>query len=516
MTYKELYSMFPDYVILMTRLYMYESKDRCAKVLSYLMDYKITQRKDGTLICAGPNKQKMVDVLKAHHINYLISEFGEITMKESFEDNGFKTYLRLSEQKNNQIMNQVQSDDNCSDKASIMSDLKKKIVLIPDWLQVGEKVYHDKYGVGVVISNTDERIHVQFPDVDPKIFVLKDVINVGFLKTACNLGGNNDDAANVLCVNQSVEEDIVAASDIIDRHTNKYSAEIVYEDLLIEKPTQDESKDPIEFSGFDFFEYSAEYLEAERKRKEKRELRKAGPPKETEEQIKEKESIYDFLVRDRGVIFLVHFTPVTNIKSILENGLLPRAELEERGIVADTPDLVRLDSCLDYTSLSVSFPNYRILYQKTCHSGFNFAVLLLDPKLILAKPLEDISYLTENAAAKGNGNIEEKIGLRAAKALFDDTVIISGNEVTRTQLGIPDKFTTNPQAEVFVWGRIDPTFIKSILVRNEQDKKTIQQEYTAPFSDIIKLISINSWPFKPRDDYEFWKSTSSIINEEYE
>lgn len=96
-TYKELYALFPEDVILMTKDYMYQAKDNGAKVLSYLMEYKLMRRKDGTYTCAGPDKDKIKSVLEAHHVNYLISEYGEITARKSFADNGFAKWLALAE-----------------------------------------------------------------------------------------------------------------------------------------------------------------------------------------------------------------------------------------------------------------------------------------------------------------------------------------------------------------------------------------------------------------------------------
>ena len=96
-TYKQLYALFPEYIILMTDHFMYQAKDNGAKVMSYLLEYKLMRKKDGTFICAGPDKEKIASVFKAHHVNYLISEFGEITAKVSFADNCFQKFLSLAQ-----------------------------------------------------------------------------------------------------------------------------------------------------------------------------------------------------------------------------------------------------------------------------------------------------------------------------------------------------------------------------------------------------------------------------------
>jgi len=258
-----------------------------------------------------------------------------------------------------------------------------------------------------------------------------------------------------------------------------------------------------------FLDFKFVTSESEQKKEAKREARKAGPPVETEAQIEEKNQIYRYLVYDRKVKHLVHFTPITNVRSILENGLLPRTDLRQMEIDAAIPDPERWDSCYDYSSLSVSYPNYKVLYAKRLQGKFVFAGLLLDPRLILNKPLEDISYLTDNAAAKGNGIIEEKTGLNAAKALFNDTVDFSGKKIDRTQLDIPSYYTTNPQAEVFVWGAIDPVYITTIIVETDANRKELLKEIMVLPIDKRKQIYKGEWFFRGRKDHQYWKNVSN-------
>ena len=177
MTYKQLYALFPDYVVLMTNRYMYEAKDRCARVLSYLMDYKLTQNKDGTIICAGPDKDKMMAVLRAHHVNYIVSEFGKITVKESFSDNGFEKYKELSAQLPVQTVSSVTKNDSEPGKALIIPPLKTKNTVIPEWLKIGAQVQHKKFGIGNVTSIVEKTVTVQFSgDAGMKNFILPDAI----------------------------------------------------------------------------------------------------------------------------------------------------------------------------------------------------------------------------------------------------------------------------------------------------------------------------------------------------
>lgn len=368
----------------------------------------------------------------------------------------------------------------------------KNDMLLPKWLQIGETVEHKTFGTGIVESNENQRIHVRFQNGEVKIFVLSHVIEEGLLI------GANDDIDDI-----ELQNELVTTADDSEKI-------LMAEEPAIELPFTVEPLDDIDSL---FIELDPAYLEAEQKRQEKREKRKAGPPAETIEEIEEKNRIYRFLVEDRGVEYLVHFTPLMNIGSILKKGLLPRTQLTENNVEAIIPDLDRWDSCLDYSSLSISFPNYRILYRKSIDMNCPFAVLLINPRMILDLPIEDISYLPDNAAAIGTGAIENKIGMEAAKALFSESVTLNGSIITREQLGIPDNYSTNPQAEVFVWGKIDPKYILKIVVKDYASRKELDPDLDLLPIEKNKPISVDSSYFSARSDYRFWQNTFINVSE---
>lgn len=67
-------------------------------------------------------------------------------------------------------------------------------------------------------------------------------------------------------------------------------------------------------------------------------------------------------VRDRKIPYLIHFSPLNNLGSILQDGLRSRNALVEQDFVIT--DERRTDGWLDWISVSVSFPNYKMLYTK--------------------------------------------------------------------------------------------------------------------------------------------------------
>jgi len=72
------------------------------------------------------------------------------------------------------------------------------------------------------------------------------------------------------------------------------------------------------------------------------------------------------IAKQRNIRWLVHFTRVENLESILKNGLIPRNNFEELDNEPLTNDKIRLDGYLNATSLSIEFPNYRMFWKCRC------------------------------------------------------------------------------------------------------------------------------------------------------
>ena len=66
------------------------------------------------------------------------------------------------------------------------------------------------------------------------------------------------------------------------------------------------------------------------------------------------------IIETRVIDRLCHFTQLSNLESILENGLLTRAQIEEQGLNANINDHHRQDGNLNATCCSISVPNYRM------------------------------------------------------------------------------------------------------------------------------------------------------------
>lgn len=145
MTYDELYWTYQETVVLMLKQYMYVAYDDSAKVLSFVMDYKLYESNEGLTAC-GPDIDKIIGVLKHHHIDYVVSEFGEITYFERFQNNNFEKYRKLGDT----IPVSPTEDDGT--------------------IHVGARVEHIKFGIGVITELTEDLVTVKFVGNDKRSF----------------------------------------------------------------------------------------------------------------------------------------------------------------------------------------------------------------------------------------------------------------------------------------------------------------------------------------------------------
>lgn len=244
----------------------------------------------------------------------------------------------------------------------------------------------------------------------------------------------------------------------------------------------------------------------EKWKKEQRRLKEAE-----QRERKERQKIYNYFTKERGVTSFIHFTPEENLSSILQHGIVSRDTLSSLQFDAVVPDQDRIDNCLSYSSLSVSFPNYRVMYKKRRYQNLRFVLLCIDPQIILDLSLSDISYLPTNAANQSlPQKIEEYIGFSAAEGIFSETAYNhkTGASCQRSELNIPDNFSTDPQAEVFVRATIKPGYIQEIICEDNIHGQQIL--------DVLCEHGLqNPWTektfyceglFDKRSDYKFWKS----------
>lgn len=203
----------------------------------------------------------------------------------------------------------------------------------------------------------------------------------------------------------------------------------------------------------------------------------------------EKEKIVSFL-KENNIEYLVHFTPIKNLKSILEHGICSNKYCNEHGIKFIPTDSDRLDGYTDFVSLSISFPNYKMFYKKRQTMDEDFAVLLIDSSVLKLYDQKERKFSNKNAASN---NSQKGGSFEYLKQMFERPSL-------REKLGLQENYTTDPQAEVLIKGRIPTDYIKEIHI-NTLDAYEEVKEYVK--EDLLKL---GSPMFAKRTDYEFWSS----------
>lgn len=185
-TYDELYWTYREYVVLILKQFMYKGYDESARVLSFIMGYKLYESRLG-LTSAGPDKEKIMRYLEDYHVNYVIAEYGEITEIRSFKDNHFSKYLSYSQ--NLPISKEPQND--IPEPVPTNTPTRSARIPCPVWLAPGLRVVHRKYGIGTVRSVNDgdfTLFTVSFDSAEERKFSFPQAFAQGFLNFADSEG----------------------------------------------------------------------------------------------------------------------------------------------------------------------------------------------------------------------------------------------------------------------------------------------------------------------------------------
>ena len=203
-------------------------------------------------------------------------------------------------------------------------------------------------------------------------------------------------------------------------------------------------------------------------------------------------SIEEF-VAQRGIKSLFHFTRLDNLRSILAHGLLIKSECALNGVEPVVNDQHRYDGT-GAISTTIGFPNYKMLYRLRCDNPeVNWVVLELKSSLLWRTKCA-FSDTNAGDGSVYNTAISQRQGLPALQSMFADY-----KHVKRATLNIPDRYTTNPQAEVLLLEGASIEDCKNIYFELRADLKT----YMAEFPNLRGQIE--GGYFDGRHDYAHWK-----------
>lgn len=221
-------------------------------------------------------------------------------------------------------------------------------------------------------------------------------------------------------------------------------------------------------------------------------------------QNEQQRAIYRVIV-NRQITRLIHFTPVENVSSIIKHGIIPRCEAEKLG--AKCMDSIRLDNHKDTVSLSISEPNFRLLYKRESQLAMDdplkgIAILEIDPCVLLNIAPEEVSFCSNNAATKRDGDVSWHTGDSSLSAMFDNKVVDSDGFTIERQLNdLSPCHTTDPQAEILFKGSIPVKYIKRIELRSVS---AIDCNEDLKANNItIDICSTDFWPKQGNPWYDY-------------
>lgn len=200
-------------------------------------------------------------------------------------------------------------------------------------------------------------------------------------------------------------------------------------------------------------------------------------------------------VRRRGVEYILHFTRVENLSSILREGIVPRRALEMTGRRAVLNDHLRLDGCKDASCFSIGHPNYKMFWSlRSQDSDSEWVVIACGAEILWRM---DCAFCVENAAK--NTVTAVPIGARKGVAAFEAMFAQVVDKPTRSELRLADNTPTNPQAEVLVFGTVPPDMILGVLCPSKGMAGSLSLEYPG-----VEFAHV-PWVFQPRHDFENWR-----------
>lgn len=191
-----------------------------------------------------------------------------------------------------------------------------------------------------------------------------------------------------------------------------------------------------------------------------------------------KKELYKYMmseaIKERGIKELIHFTKMKNLKNILEYGICSTKYLDSNKIDYLNNDFLRLDDKYDYISISVSFPNYKLLFKKRRECKEAYVVISINPEILLEK--ECLFYPTNAANSRFQDDSYEYSSFLDFEKMFENL------------LGkIPKNYPKDSQAEILIKNIIEKEYINYVyLEKNDYTEK--RGSYIHPKAEHIKFM----------------------------
>lgn len=236
---------------------------------------------------------------------------------------------------------------------------------------------------------------------------------------------------------------------------------------------------------------------AEEERKRAHDFWAVIEPVASPESIRRRSTQIRDVAHARQIPFLVHFTPLNNVRSIIEHGLMSKSNLQNKNLEHICTDNSRGDGWLDWISLSIAFPNYKMLTRKRKDMPKSlvggWAIVRLQPRVLWEL---NCKFMITNAANSSYWfyRSAEQSSPESFELMFAHT-----NE----RQHIPYYFTTDPQAEVMAEHAVPIKYIEEIVTANSTDAKLLTNGQSIP-------VSVDPHFFAPRSDWKHWKERGRL------
>lgn len=168
------------------------------------------------------------------------------------------------------------------------------------------------------------------------------------------------------------------------------------------------------------------------------------------------ESVLSREINDRNIKSVYHFTSIENAISILNRGIHCKTLLEKNKNIYLKNDELRLDGLPQYISLSISYPNYKMLYKYNSKPDVRMFIIELSPS-ILFRP-ENRFYET-NAA---NGVFKDNY---RSNSIEDFQRMFTYNRNN----DIASQYTADSQAEIMVPLKIPSQYFTNFHFKCQDD-----------------------------------------------
>ena len=185
------------------------------------------------------------------------------------------------------------------------------------------------------------------------------------------------------------------------------------------------------------------------------------------------------VIESNKVKYLVHFTRIENLSSILENGILSIKELNIRGLEYFNNDFGRYDGRRDCSCFSVEFPNDSLLkaFRKNQNDG-KWVILLVDVDVLIFKKSKKY-FCMHNAASKGISSQIKYGQLCSAEdfeKMFSAHIEYSKRDGNYSLDRVVDKsyLATSNQAEILIEGIIEREYIRGIITATKNDERFVE------------------------------------------